>query len=154
MKTVALWFIAFFLLVIFVCISENTVNKRNLYFKEKTILQPFTRDAFGVAIKTTYGEQTIYHHCDHAKNGFEKQIKPFNIFKNPKTDTCNFKKSQKGCCIVFLNQNGKITYEDGKIYSEARNDNRNLLLPLFSNGNLLRETSFMSIRNKLWNNNF
>ena len=122
--------------------------------KEKTILQPFTRDTFGVAIKTTYGEQVIYHHCDHAENGFEKQINPFDIFKNPKTDTGNFKKSQKGCCIVFIDQNGKITYEDGKKYSEARNDDRNLLLPLFSNGNLLRETSFMSIRNKLWNNNF
>lgn len=122
--------------------------------KEKTILQPFTRDTFGVAIKTTYGEQVIYHHCDHAENGFEKQINSFDIFKNPKTDTGNFKKSQKGCCIVFIDQNGKITYEDGKKYSEARNDDRNLLLPLFSNGNLLRETSFMSIRNKLWNNNF
>lgn len=72
--------------------------------KEKTILQPFTRDTFGVAIKTTYGEQVIYHHCDHAENGFEKQINPFDIFKNPKTDTGNFKKSQKGCCIVFIDQ--------------------------------------------------
>lgn len=34
MKTVALWFIAFFLLVISVCISENTINKKDLYFEE------------------------------------------------------------------------------------------------------------------------
>lgn len=37
MKTVALWFIAFFLLVISVFISEYVTNKRNIYIKEPII---------------------------------------------------------------------------------------------------------------------
>ena len=42
---------------------------------------PFTRDTFGIAVKATYGEMGD---------------KPLMIFKNPKTDTGNFKKSQRG----------------------------------------------------------
>ena len=46
-----------------------------------------TRDTYSIAVKSTYGE---------LKDGTK-----FEIFKNPKTDSGNFKKSQKGCCAVF-----------------------------------------------------
>ena len=48
-------------------------------------LKPYTRDTFGIAIKATYGE-------------IDGQ--PLMIYKDPKTDSGNFKKSQKGCCVV------------------------------------------------------
>jgi len=47
---------------------------------------PYTRDTFGMAIKSTY--------C-------EIDGKPVMIFKDPISDTGNFKKSQRGLCLVF-----------------------------------------------------
>lgn len=51
---------------------------------EKTYA-PYTRDTFGIAVKATYAE--------------DADGKPIMIFKNPKTDSGHFKKSQRGCCI-------------------------------------------------------
>jgi nicotinamide phosphoribosyltransferase len=110
-------------------------------------LNPFTRDTFGVAIKTTYGE-----YID--ENG---DVKGFEIFKDPKTDTGNFKKSQKGCCIVekqFADNVPYIAYTDGYTLEQAHNSPTNLLTPVFLNGKLVKETTFNEIRNRLWNGNF
>ena len=62
--------------------------------EEDGILKPFTRDTFSMAIKAVYAEFKD-------ENG---NIKKMPIFKDPKTDRenggGNFKKSQRGCCIV------------------------------------------------------
>lgn len=110
-------------------------------FELKYKLSPFTRDTFGVAIKTTYGE---------TKDG------GFDIFKNPKTDTGNFKKSQMGCCVVFNpeDHDDVLWYTQGYTLEEAHNDNGNLLTPVFLNGELVKKTTFAEIRNRLWNGNF
>ena len=105
--------------------------------EEDGVLKPFTRDTFSSCIKATYCEI----------NG-----KPTPIFKNPKDG--GFKKSQKGCCSVYLvdNQDGNISIDfvDGLTWCSAHEDNPyNLLKPVFRNGSILHEQSLAEIRDIL-----
>ena len=103
-------------------------------------LSPFTRDTYGKAVKATYCEV----------NG--KQIP---IFKDPKTDTGNFKKSQKGMCVVYRDAEGKLTYKDGftpdtiKMFAGD-----NLLKTVFCNGKMVKEQTLSEIRDRLHNGQF
>lgn len=97
-------------------------------------LNPYTRDTFGIAVKATYAEIGD---------------KTYMIFKNPKTDTGNFKKSQRGLCRVFHDENGDIIYEDGFDKDTFPYEKENLLESVFKNGQLLKEYSLAEIRNRL-----
>ncbi|MBO5828801.1 MAG: nicotinate phosphoribosyltransferase [Paludibacteraceae bacterium] len=109
--------------------------------EEDGVLKPFTRDTFSSCIKATY--------C-------EIDGKPTPIFKNPKDG--GFKKSQKGCCIVY----GTITktwateikYIDGHNWQDAYNHELNLLTTVFKDGILIKEQSLAEIRNRLHGGNF
>jgi nicotinamide phosphoribosyltransferase len=137
--------------------------------------QPFTRDSFCVAVKTTYGEIEIGRRIDHGgnygpPNGLLTFTQGFDIFKDPKTDKDNFKKSQRGCCIVYETleretepHTGRDVYEkvikftDGHMLEEAHKGYallQNLLTPVFLNGKLVKTTSFEEIRNRLWDGKF
>lgn len=108
--------------------------------EEDGILKPFTRDTFSSCIKA----------CDATING-----KEYPIFKDPKTDreTGNgFKKSQRGCCRVYYDNNGEMTYEDGLTYEESLKDN--LMEVIYRDGNLIKNESLKDIRNRLHNNQF
>ena len=108
----------------FQCIEENGE------------LKPFTRDTFSSCIKATY--------CEVNGN-------PIPIFKNPKDG--GFKKSQKGCCVVF-EENGMLKYVDGRTYEMAHIYADNLLQPIFKNGIMLKEQSLSEIRNVLHGGDF
>ena len=98
-------------------------------------LKPFTRDTFSSCIKATY--------C-------EIDDKPYPIFKNPKDG--GFKKSQKGCCVVYRNESGELVYEDGWEFKEAvaaEFSGENLLKSIFRNGKMVKEYSLKDIRNIL-----
>lgn len=97
--------------------------------EEDGMLKPFTRDTFSSCIKATY--------C-------EIDGKPYPIFKDPKDG--GFKKSQKGCCVVF-EENGRLQYRDGLDWQEAAEDN--LLQTVFKDGVLIKEQSLQEIRNRL-----
>lgn len=97
--------------------------------EEDGMLKPFTRDTFSSCIKATY--------C-------EIDGKPCPIFKDPKDG--GFKKSQKGCCVVY-EENGRLQYRDGLDWQEAAKDN--LLQTVFKDGVLLKEQSLQEIRNRL-----
>ena len=97
-------------------------------------LNPFTRDTFGIAVKATYTEI---------------DDKPYMIFKNPKTDTGNFKKSQMGLCRVFYKDNGEITYEDGYDRNTFPYDKENILECVFKDGKLIKEYRLSEIRDRL-----
>lgn len=88
-----------------------------------------TRDTFGIAMKATYGVI---------------DDKNLMIFKDPKTDTSHLKKSHKGCCRVY-EDNGELKCQDQLL--EMSNDN--LLTTVFKDGELVREDSFMDIRNRM-----
>lgn len=96
-------------------------------------LKPFTRDTYGIAIKATYMEI----------NGT-----PVEVFKNPKTDTGNFKKSQKGMCYVHYDENGEIIVTDGYT-RETLPKEGNLLETVFKDGKIYNETSIYEVRDRL-----
>lgn len=91
----------------------------------------FTRDTYGIAMKATMGEVN--------KN-------KFFIYKDPKTDTNHLKKSHKGCCEVNYNMEGELQCTDG-LLEMSKNS---LLTTVFKNGKLVREDSFMDIRNRMY----
>lgn len=99
---------------------------------------PYTRDTFGIAVKTTYVE--------------DREGRPIIIFKDPKTDTSHFKRSQRGCCVVVSGPDG-FSYRDGLTLEESRmlseNPQNNLLQPVFLNGSMVAETSLSAVRQRL-----
>lgn len=113
---------------------------------ENNELKPFTRDTFSMAIKAVYAEFTD-------KDG---HIIPMNVYKDPKTDRETgegFKKSQKGCCIVYK-EDGEYKYVDECDWLKASSSIYQELKPIFKNGKLLKEDSLNSIRQRLNNYNF
>ena len=97
---------------------------------------PFTRDTLGIAVKATY--------CEDSSG------RCIQIFKDPKTDSGHFKKSQKGCCVVHYDgESQTFSYVDGLTLQEARADEDNLLLPVFGDGYMTYEYSLDLIRENL-----
>lgn len=103
------------------------------------VLSPFTRDTFSIAVKATY--------C-------ELDGEPIMIFKNPKTDKDNFKKSQKGCCLVYYDEEGNLRYKDELTFSDVQDNPDNQLITVFKNSEMIKEYSLSEIRNRLWNGKF
>lgn len=105
--------------------------------EENGVLKPFTRDTFSSCIKATY--------C-------EVSGKAIPIFKNPKDG--GFKKSQKGMCSVYRDQDGVLKCQDG-LYkgvittSDLKPWDLNLLNVVFEDGKLVCEQSLAEIRNVL-----
>lgn len=103
-------------------------------------LFPFTRDSYGIAVKATW--------CADENKGEERQL-----FKNPKTDTGKFKKSQKGLIYVTTDENGEIVAYD-EYTTETIPKDGNLLQPIFRDGKMLNETTLAEVRQRLHNNDF
>ena len=97
--------------------------------EEDGILKPFTRDTFSSCIKATY--------CEIAN-------KPYPIFKNPKDG--GFKKSQKGCCVVQNDADKGFIFQDGYTWEEACGNEKNELVTIFKDGNLVKEQNLQEIR--------
>lgn len=92
-----------------------------------------TRDTFGFALKATHA----------IINGEERFI-----YKDPKTDNANFKKSQKGMCYVYRSGDD-ILYKDELTIKEQEELKDNLLETVFKNGKLIKDYSLREIRNRL-----
>lgn len=102
-------------------------------------LVPFTRDSYGIAVKACYAENA---------NG-----KQYQIFKNPKTDTGKFKKSQRGMIYVTRDENGEIVAYDGYT-SDTLPKEGNLLRPIFRDGKMVHEMSLREVHNNIHNGDF
>lgn len=98
--------------------------------EEDNVLKPFTRDTFSSCIKACYAE--VDGRC-------------YPIFKNPKDG--GFKKSQRGLCYVYRNENGELEYKDG--YTSKDIPQGNLLETVFKDGKMVKEYTISEIRNKL-----
>lgn len=90
---------------------------------------PYTRDTFGIAVKTTYAE--------------DADGNPIMIYKQPKA--LSWKRSQKGCCVVAADGQ---SYTDSHTFAEAR-ATENLLRPIFKDGKTMNETSLAEIRERM-----
>lgn len=93
-----------------------------------------TRDTFGFALKATHS----------IINDVET-----HIFKDPITDKDKFKKSQKGMCVVYKNDENKIVYKDELSISEAESFKNNLLTTVFKNGKIIKDDSLYNIKKRL-----
>jgi nicotinamide phosphoribosyltransferase len=102
-------------------------------------LYPFTRDSYEIAVKATWCQDN---------NGEERQL-----FKNPKTDTGKFKKSQKGLIYVTTDENGEIIARD-RYTTETIPKEGNLLQPIFRDGKMLSVVSLDDVRQRLHNGQF
>jgi len=98
--------------------------------EEDSKLLPFTRDTFGCAIKACYAEI---------------DGKEYLVYKNPKDS--GFKKSQKGLCQVYRDQNGRLQYKDG--FTRSTLPKENLLKTVFKDGKLIKDFTLSEIRQKL-----
>lgn len=99
-------------------------------------LLPFTRDTYGIAVKSTYAEI---------------DGKSIMIYKDPKTDTGKFKKSQKGLCRVYRNPKGNITYVDN---ISTYNERYNMLTTVFKDSRMVKEYTLKEVRDTLYQGEF
>jgi nicotinamide phosphoribosyltransferase len=110
--------------------------------EEDGMLKPFTRDTFSMAIKAVYAEFTD-------ENG---NVTKMPVYKDPKTDReaggGNFKKSQKGCCVV-LHDGEKYFYNDGYNWDEAAEFPLNHLKTVFKDGKMVVDDDLTTIRQRL-----
>lgn len=97
-------------------------------FEDKNMVV-FTRDTFGIAMKASYG----------VIDG-----KEYFIFKDPKTDTDQLKKSHKGCCRVYR-ENNELKCQD-QLYGMTEDT---LLETVYKDGKLQKEETFMQIRERI-----
>ncbi len=109
---------------------------------EDGTLSPFTRDTFSIAIKCTHSKYITKEWYDEGEVISEEAER--HVFKDPK----NFsgKKSQKGLCRIFFNEDGNLTYED-ELYERHLVGKNSALIPYFKDGkeykqnfNVIRET--------------
>lgn len=99
---------------------------------EDGTLSPFTRDTFSVAIKCTHSK-----YCDDYGTVCER-----HVFKDPKD--FSGKKSQKGLCRIFFNEDGELTYED-ELYEADLVGKNSALVTYFKDGQEFRQ-NFEAIR--------
>ena len=104
------------------------------YTDDSVQYNPYTRDTFGIAVKATYAE--------------DKEGNPIMIFKNPKE--ASFKKSQKGCCVVY--SDGR--YSDMLTAKEAWDNEDNILSCVFLDGKMTKEYTLNEVRNNLYKGEF
>ena len=99
---------------------------------EDGTLSPFTRDTFSVAIKCTHSK-----YVDEYGTVCER-----HVFKDPKG--FSGKKSQKGLCRIFFNEDGELTYED-ELYEADLVGKNSALVTYFKDGQEFKQ-NFESIR--------
>ena len=88
---------------------------------EDGTLSPFTRDTFSVCVKCSHSK-----YCD--ENG---EIQERFVYKDPKG--WSSKKSTKGLCQIYFDENGELTYKDEKYENDLIGVN-SALIPYFKDG--------------------
>ena len=99
---------------------------------EDGTLSPFTRDTFSVCVKCSHSK-----YCD--KNG---EIQERFVYKDPKG--WSSKKSTKGLCQIYFDENGELTYKDEKYENDLIGVN-SALIPYFKDGQEYKQ-NFEEIR--------
>ena len=95
-------------------------------------LSPFTRDTFSVAVKNCHSK-----YCDEYGTVCER-----HVYKSPKNFSS--KRSQKGLCRIFFNEEGELTYED-ELYEADLVGKNSALVTYFKDGQEFKQ-NFETIR--------
>ena len=95
-------------------------------------LSPFTRDSFAIAVKTTHSK-----YVDEYGTVCERWV-----YKDPRG--WSQKKSQRGLCRIFFDENGNLTYED-ELYEKDLIGKNSALVPYFKDGKEYKQ-NFNAIR--------
>ena len=113
---------------------------------EDGTLSPFTRDTFSVAIKCTHSKYITRQWYDEGYGGdiwhCNVEEAERHVFKDPKD--FSGKKSQKGLCRIFFNEDGELTYED-ELYEADLVGKNSALVTYFKDGQEFKQ-NFESIR--------
>ena len=122
-------------------------------YEKDGVLYPYTRDTFQNATKSTYGEYSKKY-VGSSKDGNEyvqtyENSYPIMIYKDPKTDSDNFKKSMKGCCAVYENDGFYYLDHDGLTLEERESDTDIAFEEIFKDGKMVKEVTFKEVREVL-----
>ena len=99
---------------------------------EDGTLSPFTRDTASIAIKCTHSK-----YVDECGTVCERWV-----YKDPRG--WSQKKSQRGLCQIYFNENGELTYKD-ELYERDLVGKNSALIPYFKDGKEYKQ-NFESIR--------
>lgn len=147
------------------CVSLGAGSFSMQCLQEDEQLKPFTRDTFGMAVKSTYCEMEpeFFQHTgrvvcgDDGIEGLGHAPWEIDIFKDPKTDS-GIKKSQKGMIRVFHDENGEFAYRDGysarQLARAVENGEEQVFETIFVDGEFVKEQNLEEIRQTLWNGKF
>lgn len=113
---------------------------------EDGTLSPFTRDTFSIACKTTHSKYIARQWYD---DGYEGDIWHCSVEEAERfvyKDPANFsqKKSQRGLCQIYFDENGELTYKD-EMYEKDLVGKNSALITYFKNGQEFKQ-NFESIR--------
>lgn len=119
---------------------------------EDGTLSPFTRDTFSIACKTTHSKYIKRQWYD---DGYEGDIWHCNVEEAERfvyKDPANFsqKKSQRGLCQIYFDENGELTYKD-EMYEKDLVGKNSALITYFKNGEEFKQ-NFEEIRNTVTEN--
>lgn len=110
-------------------------------YEKDGVLYPYTRDTYNYAMKAT--------------NSVLEDGSDLMIYKDPKTDYENFKRSQRGCCAVYkteTDRNGNYYYyldHDGLTLEERESDTDIAFEEIFKDGKMVKEVTFKEVREVL-----
>lgn len=113
---------------------------------EDGTLSPFTRDTFSIACKTTHSKYIKRQWYDE---GYEGDIWHCSVEEGERfvyKDPANFsqKKSQRGLCQIYFDENGELTYKD-EMYEKDLVGKNSALITYFKNGQEYKQ-NFEEIR--------
>lgn len=95
-------------------------------------LSPFTRDTFSICVKCSHSK-----YCDE-----NSEIQERFVYKDPKG--WSSKKSTKGLCQIYFDENGELTYKD-ELYEADLVGKNSALIPYFKDGKEFKQ-NFNAIR--------
>lgn len=110
-------------------------------YEKDGVLYPYTRDTMNYCMKNTYAEYS--------------ESRSVMVYKDPKTDYENFKRSQRGCCAVYkteTDRNGNYYYyldHDGLTLEERESDTDIAFEEIFKDGKMVKEVTFKEVREVL-----
>lgn len=119
-------------------------------------LAPYTRDTFHIAVKATYCEDKDGNQIPifKAPKNYKKVNGEFKVIESGQDNGIN-KKSHKGMCCVYKDNSGKVVCEDGYTSSSIKDtESKNMFVPVFRDGRMIKEYSLADIRNRLYGGKF